>query len=220
MLTQIQSLLIPYKINSKKRLGSQIGDGGYVVCTDYLSNHLISCGCANNTSFEENYLQHQPSAKIDIYDGTSACDLAKDNIQIEFHKNNVYSIEDLNLSDNCFIQMDIEGHELSIFRHYKEEFKKIQQMCLEIHLNMVGDEGNWINLLTNLKKHHTLIHIHANNYEQSIKYGVPSVLELTYLRSDKIKTFEQETIAYPISGLDIANTPKNQEISMSWWIES
>lgn len=220
MLTNIQSLLIPFKASNKIRIGSKNGDGGYVATSDHLSKHLISCGCANNSAFEENYLQYQPDAFIDIYDGTSECDFAKNNKQVHFHRNNVYSIRDLNLSDDCFIQMDIEGAELLIFKQYNEEIKKIQQICVEVHLHMIGNEENWIEFFNNFNRHHTLIHIHANNYEQSTMYGVPSVLEITYLRSDLMKIFSKETVAYPIAGLDVANTATKPEILMNWWIES
>ena len=52
------------------RLGRN-SDGGYVVPKElFVNDNLISCGIANEISFEEDYLKMNPDAKVFAYDGT------------------------------------------------------------------------------------------------------------------------------------------------------
>ena len=53
-----EELLIPKKIHNKKRFGRN-ADGGYIVSLDYAINskQLISLGCLNEYSFEQDFLQ-------------------------------------------------------------------------------------------------------------------------------------------------------------------
>jgi hypothetical protein len=217
-LTEIQKLLIPYQIDYKVRLGSKIRDGGYIMSQKYLTTHLVSAGCDDITSFEEDYLLHIPEAKIDIYDGRSACSLAEKNTNVSFHSKNVYKLSDLNWTYGCNAQIDIEGSELAMFLYPDDDLRKINQMSLEIHLNRVGTEEAWIQCLKNLNSTHTIIHIHANNYEISTRYGVPSVLELSYIKNDFVYNMVKETVSFPISGLDIANNQDKEDIPMGWWL--
>lgn len=217
-LTAIQSLLLPYQSHDKVRLGSKYGDGGYIVSKQYLSKHLVSAGCNNHTSFEEDYLSIMPETKVDIYDGGSQCSLSQKNPNVTFHQKNVYRLSDLNLSYDCNAQIDIEGSELDMFLYPDDDLNKIIQFSLEIHLNMIGTEETWIQCLQNINNTHKLIHIHANNHDLSISYGVPSVLELSYVRAALIENPKKENSQFPIDGLDIANNGNGQDIILNWWL--
>lgn len=218
MKTEIQKILTPYQINDKIRLGSKHGDGGYIISKRYLSNHLVSAGCNNHTSFEEDYLSTLPDSKVDIYDGNSGCSLADSNPNVTFHSKHVHKLSDLNLTQDCNAQIDIEGAELEIFLNPDDDLSKLIQFSVEIHLNMIGTEETWIQCLKNISSTHNLIHIHANNHEMSNSYGVPSVLELSYVRAGLIDDLVKETQQFPISGLDFANNGNGQDITLNWWL--
>jgi hypothetical protein len=100
---------------------------------------------------------------------------------------------------------------------------KISQICMELHY--VTQHPPCLDLLILLNSEFDLFHIHANNNvlrrEIFKKSGVvddlPDVVELTFVRKDKFKSSESETVPYPIAGLDIKNQPDLPDVPMNWW---
>jgi len=184
-MTALQKLLIPKKVKKKIRIfeGNKYGgDGGYVASADHLSNYLISLGCCGNTSFEESYLTKlKGEYKIDIYDGDGGCELAQKDPDITFFNKNVYSLNDFHIPDECLIQCDIEGSEISLFSDYNEKTKRIKQMCLEVHLNINKSVKEWINFFEIINSTHSLIHIHGNNNIQGYFQRVHKQTKITCL---------------------------------------
>tara|TARA_R110000803_G_scaffold95295_1_gene163125 strand:+ start:1115 stop:1780 length:666 start_codon:yes stop_codon:yes gene_type:complete len=221
-MTALQQLLIPKKVKKKIRIfeGNKYGgDGGYVVSVDHLSNYLISLGCCDSTSFEENYLTKlKGEYKIDIYDGEGGCELAQKDPDINFFNKNVYSLNDFHIPDECFIQCDIEGSEISLFSDYNEKTKRIKQMCLEVHFNINKSAKEWINFFEIINSTHSLIHIHGNNNIQGYFEGVPLVTELTYVLSDLLDDLETQDYKCPHKDLDQPNNINLPELEFNWWL--
>ena len=96
---------------------------------------------------------------------------------------------------NLILQMDIEGGEYAVINSTSEEvFSKFRIMNIEFHqLYLIWNRKNLdsINLFFDkLLKNFTVVHLHPNNYERGfVKDGItiPPVLEITFLRNDRIK---------------------------------
>mgnify|MGYP001204336725 CR=1 FL=1 len=213
----LRDLLIPTYHENKIRIGKPDRDGGYIVDTSLFTNRLVSLGCQNETTFEEAYLDIRPEAKIDIYDGGGKCDLADNNDNVTFIKRFIKTIDDITLYNNCVVQMDIEGHELNLLTK-EPDLSYITQLIIEIHMNYAPHYEAWRHALSHLNKSHRLIHLHMNNWCKTAKFGVPDVLELTYLRNDMVSNPVIDHRPYPLD-MDSPNN-KNDEYDpvLDWWL--
>ena len=214
----LEDLLIPVYHENKLRLGKDDRDGGYIIEPAFLSHNLVSVGCQNETTFEEQYLKLVPDARVDIYDGGGQCDLADADERVTFIKRYIKTIDDITLYNDCLVQMDIEGHELNLLNKHPD-LSPIKQLILEIHMNYAPYYDAWRDALSHLNKTHTLIHLHMNNWCKTAKYGVPDVLELTYLRSDCLDNPQTETRTYPLE-IDTKNCKhEDYDPTLSWWLK-
>ena len=142
----LHNYLIPKQIKNKIRFGFP-KDGGYVLSLEHIyAKKLISCGCDNQTSFEEDFLRYNPNSYIDIYDINDKCDLAQTNNCVNFYNRKVIDLNELNISEECIIQMDIEGDEYNILNEYTGNFKNIKQFVVEFHLFWKDDISIWKNI--------------------------------------------------------------------------
>ena len=214
-MTDLQKVLIPYKYENKQRIGAN-GDGGYVASMDHLPNSLISLGCCNNTSFEEGYISLlDGDYEVNIYDGEGDCNLAFFDKDVHFHNRHVYSLDDIDLEKESFLQCDIEGAEFDIFSGNIEKIKLFSQICLEVHFTYTGTIEGWISLFKKINETHSLIHIHGNNCVPRLIEGVPEVVELTYIRTKDLKEVSDQECPDP--NLDKPNNPSFAELDFCWW---
>lgn len=221
-MNDIENLLIPKKIANKKRFGRNV-DGGYVVYEPQIKNckKLISIGCNNETSFEEDILKYFPKLpQIDIYDGSSECSLASKADNVCFHQKNITNFNEIdNIIDHTTLKVDIKGDEYYLFNEYNQDIiKNIDQLLIEYHFHDSYKKEVWIKILQQINTCFNLIHIHANNNGKINKYGrIPAVIECTYLNKRIADLQEIETEPYPISGLDYPNLPYKQDYILDWW---
>jgi hypothetical protein len=222
----LKEKLTPFRYQEKIRLGKN-SDGGYVVSKNHLGEKLLSLGCENATTFEEHYLSRVKDSTVEIYDGTSNCDLADKDQRVKFHNKNVYSLSEINVDRPCMVQMDIEGSELNFFNADLEKLTLVEQLVLEIHFHeqkypefpQIGTFDKWYDFFSLMNKYFSLIHIHVNDNGIAQKrpnyYGMYDLLELTYIKKDE--TLERETSPFPLEGLDFPNgygiNPK-----IDWWL--
>ena len=197
--------LIIYESNSiKTRLGSE-NDGGYVIADGLVYDCLLSCGIANDITFETEFLKRH-DIPCYAFDGTIDA-LPNKTTNIRFVKKNIsYYNSDTttNLFDiieqynNIFLKMDIETFEyrwLQVLSY--EQLKKIKQINIEFHFPFTEPGFNHLDaplpisqkmdVLAKLIETHTLIHLHANNCCGTTLYNniiVPNVFECTYVRND------------------------------------
>jgi hypothetical protein len=222
----VKGFLIPKYYENKIRLGNK-SDGGYVVSADHLTDQLFSLGCDNLTKFEEDYLARVPDSSVVIYDGTSECDLSDKDDRVTFHKKNIYSISELDMSKPCMVQMDIEGCELDFFTDNHDKMDMINQLVLEIHFHeekyphfpVKGTINKWVEFLKLLNSKFSLIHIHVNDHtiaqRRPLFCGVYDLLELTYIKRDD--SLNKETRHFPLDGLDYPNG-YNINPRIDWWL--
>lgn len=220
-MNELYSYLLPIHTD-KIRIGPD-SDGGYVLAKNYLSKKIYSYGVGTNTRFEEAYLSLYPDTVIFLFDGTID---SLPNTEIikqpnaKFYKKNVYHEDDLCIEgDDCLVMMDIEGSEVELLSSMsKSTFDKIKQICVEVHLNKRLILQDSIKFFQTINQYFYLVHIHANNHKQRLYFGVPSVLELTYINKKHFKEeMILETKSFPIKGLDFPNILNKKDFTLDWW---
>lgn len=206
--------------NPKIRIGSQ-NDGGYVIadCLEY--DCFISCGIADDITFEKEFCSKYPTIPCFAYDGTISS-LPEEYPVITFIRKNIsyYSSNNTtNLFDifekynQIFLKMDIESSEYCWLQILStNQLSKIKQMVIEFHFPFfdrpipISQKLQTLHELTNT---HTLIHLHANNFCGTTTYNgivVPNVFECTYVRNDIQKPERLNTDRLPTC-LDRPNVP-------------
>jgi len=175
----------------KVRIGRN-NDGGYLIANvpDITYDLLLSGGIANDSSFEDNFLNIYQDINCYAFDGTVDSS-PSNNPKLTFIKKNISPNENeettnlhnyLNSYKNIFLKMDIEGHEIPWLESVSEEqLNNISQIAMEFHNPYSSREDNVFN---KLNKTHYLIHAHANNHGGIKEYNnvmIPEALELTYL---------------------------------------
>lgn len=216
----LHTLLKPKHLSHKVRWGTN-KDGGYVIASEYMHvSKLISCGCDNQTSFEEDYLNHNTNGHVDIYDLKNRCDLANHNKNVKFYNTKISSFEQIDTDQPCIIQMDIEGSEFDVLNSYCGTFSNVLQLIIELHFNFKGNLDSWSRILQKLNQHFYLIHIHGNNFSSIGKYApVPDVIECTYINKSIVnESLNDEHLSYPIPNLDYPNRSDRKDIKLDWWI--
>lgn len=222
----LKNLLQPKHIpvSNKKRFGIK-GDGGYVLYEPNISQstELLSFGCNNQTSFEQDILSYNNNILVYIYDIQGPCILAEQNNRVFFYTQKIASIDDIQAKNsNTIIQMDIEGSEFYVFNNALplNFVQNVSQFVVEIHLRFDLNDNDKIKLFENINKNFDLIHIHGNNHGSPNYIGpIPETIECTYLNKN-ISTalnLSPETNPFPIVGLDYPNASFRRDYDLSWW---
>lgn len=193
------------------RLGGEL-DGGYLIPDDLIGiNNCFSPGVSIESFFEDelsrygiksfmaDYSVDRPEIQNDKFD------FIKKYIGFEQNENYITlenwikskKVED----DNMLLQMDIEGGEYDVISETSSEtFAKFRIIVIEFH-----DFQRILNpysfpfiesLFSKLLKYFHVVHIHPNNNGKLFKcntFEIPSLLEFTFLRKDRVKTFSYST---------------------------
>jgi hypothetical protein len=104
-----------------------------------------------------------------------------------------------------FFKIDIEGSEYRILDDLVKYSSNIEGIVIEFHQADLHLE-RVINFIKNINLE--LCHVHANNFENCDKFGVPTTLELTFSKNPS--KLEGEFISPHL--LDHKNNPNNEEI--------
>lgn len=239
--------LVTYQpINNKIRIGNK-GDGGYVIVDGYNYDFYLSCGIANETSFDNEFIKLHPDLKGFGYDGT-VDDPKTLPSNIKFIKKNINSfnsetttnlINEIQPYSNIFLKIDIEGYEIPWLQNIElNDLKKFKQITMELHglhdpqwcmihkyHNPEWDfieynEHNMTNCLKKLAETHYLVHAHANNWGRIVTVNnipIPSVIELTYLRKDEDAISGLNTLYLPDKLLDFPCKQNSEDINLNMW---
>lgn len=219
-------VLTVYKSPFQKiRLGKD-NDGGYIIAEISNANYKIflSGGLGKDISFEEDFIKKYPNIPTFAFDGTINS-LPKENEHITFIKKNIdfknsenlTNLHDLiNVNDNIFVKMDIEGGEIPWIKSLVEnQMNKFEQIVIEFHFPFSKRE---VEVFDKINKNHYLIHFHGNNccgVRNHMNTIIPNVFECTYLHK-KYFTEILELNKEPIPGnLDMKNT-QNKEIYINY----
>ena len=215
----IRDLLHEFKVYStigmkRIRLGSP-NDGGYVVLQDLLPicPRLYSFGIGDNMDFEEDFLQHVPGARGELFD-PYITDLPKQVPRAFFTCDGLSTLLKLRPPENSFLKVDVEGAEWEFFRQGScwEKINSFSQIVIELHLfhatapvglspyftkvyQTHADRLNekffstcWFTMAS-LNAKFRLIHFHVNNSLPMMELdGVkfPPLVELTFARQDLV----------------------------------
>ena len=121
---------------------------------------------------------------------------------------------------DLMLQMDIEGYEWAALAHVSEStLARFRIVVLELHgLELVFSSyvaALFLPVLRKLNRLFDVVHLHANNYAQTVgnkNRQVAPLLEVTLLRKDR------STVREPIAGLphplDCDNVPGNPSIAV------
>lgn len=207
----------------KKRIGSK-NDGGYVISTD-IDNYydlILSGGAGNNISFEKE-LSELFKANCIIYDHT---------VNVQTKNTSIFHIKQrldektetfykyIDIHQNLFLKLDIEGGEYKILSHLtQDQIKKFKQIVIEFH-DCYNDIK--IKLLKKLFVNHKLVHLHPNNCCGTIDFHgvkVPKIVELTFVRNSEIKnSFEIKNNTQSIpTEIDYPNLKNRPDIQLNYY---
>lgn len=88
-----------------------------------------------------------------------------------------------NSLNKVFLKIDIEGDEYEVLDSLNKEIEKFTGLAIEFHWVSLNF-GKFKDLIIKLKKSHNLVYVHANNYSNISKLGIPEVLEISFVRKD------------------------------------
>ena len=208
--------------------GQTVGDGGYVIADISGYDCYISAGVNEEESFTRDFLPWSKLTAKDAYafDGTIVGYPYHYTRDIHFVGKNIAAMEDAKHTNlryliqrysNIFLKMDIEGGEwpwLAILN--TEELQHFKQIVIEIHSPTDDDFGATAAVkregLAKLATTHALVHVHANNNgpgwgKDRERGGLPTIMELTYLRRDCAGSLGHNRTPFPLEGLDMKNAP-------------
>jgi len=241
----LDSLTVYSTKYDKIRLGRD-NDGGYVICVlpkcDGISyDAFLSGGVCNDVSFEEQFLNLNPSLSCTAFDGTwhafpqtkmpNRISFVKKNLDSENDGSNTNLLEYMGNFSNIFLKMDIEGFEFRILPALGQSLKRVKQLVVEFHtpedINMHHDyysdklhgitNEKMFSVFNEINKTHTLIHFHGNNgcnVHEIDGIKVPNVFECTFIRNDFVPSRERNEIPFPTS-LDMPNKADCDDIVLT-----
>jgi len=118
-------------------------------------------------------------------------------------------------NSEVILKCDIESNEYLIIDQILEYSNRIKMLIIEFHW-IDKNEMMFVESVKKLQSKFEIIHIHANNHFQTLKNGLPIILEITLLN----KKFSPNKIEYvdnfPIKDLDFPNNPFLKDIEFSF----
>ena len=226
-------LLQVYNFDNKIRCGIN-SDGGYVLGElEGVYDCYISAGISNEESFSKDFINKYNIDKEHNYafDGTIDNYPTEYTDNILFIKKNINYFNDENNSnlsflidiyDNIFLKMDIEGGEYPWLLSMTElQLMKFKQIIIEFHGITNSEWGceydNKVKCLEKLSNTHYIIHAHGNNHA-SVVNGIPQVIELTYVNKKYFNTEPSlNTQPLPILNLDFPNCWCLEDINLNFY---
>jgi hypothetical protein len=229
---QFLSLLQPHKSKfSLVRVGGQ-NDGGYLIPDDLEGlDAIYSPGVAASSDFEAYFA----SQGLRCFLADNSVDSPPiHNDKIIFEKKHIglstsgyemtlenWVLRNTPHSTNLVLQMDIEGSEWAVLTHAPESIlTKFRIVVVEFHNlhRIFNSEGlASANLaLTKLLQFFEIVHLHPNNGGGYIRFRnkqVPRVIEITFIRKDRVVNLEPTTI-FPHK-LDAPNLPNLRDFYLS-----
>lgn len=225
-------LVKPQNIFQKKVRVGPNEDGGYVMTEDILTNcsALMSYGVGNEIRYEEQFARDykKPVYMFDHTIGHPAW--KRDGIQFipenlgtsENAKEWYQHYEELNLSGDIFLKVDVEGYEFQYFTNtdLSKLADKVMALSLEVHyIDNAYNRMKFIEILNLLDPNFILFHIHGNSWGDLWEYegyDIPKVLELSFVNRKYVVQYEPDTQDYPIEGLDVSNCPHREDYKLTF----
>lgn len=212
------------------------GDGGYLIPEDLEGiEACFSPGVGSLFGFEKDCLSHG----MNVFMADKSVDLPEES-ENQFHftkkfigtisnddfmtmddwvKSNIQSLE-----SDLLLQMDIESCEyVTIVNMSDSLLKRFRIIVIEFHdLQKLWDKEFFniaFNAFEKILQFHTCVHIHPNNccgMESLHGFQIPRVVEITFLRNDRITTKTPQTIFPHILDFDSTSNP-HLALPKSWY---
>jgi hypothetical protein len=229
------SLLFPRRYTGECiRLGGT-GDGAYVVPNDLVGiDASISPGVSSEIEFDlelgkRGIYSYMYDASVDRPSNLGNHQLFVPKFIDSFESDTTTTLDRIvervrrSHSGDLMLQMDIEGAEYRCLSAVSEDvLKQFRIVVIEFHdvdVFMSNDlyVKNWIRpIFEKLTRYHDVVHVHANNWSRVTQchgIGVPSLLEVTYLRRDRwVDAGELKTVCRE---LDVLSNPDLPAITLS-----
>lgn len=229
--SQLRPIITEHKLI---RVGSQQGDGGYLL-PDVLSqtDGVFSAGIAANSDFEF-HLADVCGLQVDCLDG-SIVNMPKQHKNFTFQRKFLGTSKSSEFIDlegwlegseqrgsSMILKIDIEGFEYeSLLSSSRKTLDRFKVLVIELHsLEQLGSRlGLHLlkNFISKITENHTVVHAHANNVGGKWSFPgwkVPSGLEVTLLRNDAILT--RQGFAHLPHPLDRKCVQGKPEVVASW----
>jgi len=113
------------------------------------------------------------------------------------------------------LKSDIEGDEYNIIDQIIVYSNRIQMLIIEFHW-IDKNENIFVESVKKLQKKFEIIHIHANNHLETLKNGLPIILEITLINKKLFRSKNYFVNNFPIKNLDFPNNPLLKDISFSF----
>lgn len=233
--TSTLSLLYPSRYTGECiRLGGN-GDGAYVVPNDLVGiDASISPGVSSEIEFDlelgsRGIYSYMYDASVDRPSNLGHQQLFFPKFIDSFESDTTTTLDNIvehvrrSHSGDLMLQMDIEGAEYRCLSAVSEDvLKQFRIVVIEFHdLDVFMSNElyvkNWIRpILEKLTKYHDVVHVHANNWSRVTTchgIGVPSLLEVTYLRRDRWVNADE--IKTSCRELDVLSNPDLPAITLS-----
>jgi len=229
----LTELLVHNPIDSglhRVRGGSQ-GDGGYVILDHDLGKieSFYSYGVSDNYTFDA-WLHEKTGALGRLFDPTVSYPSI---IQKGLHfrkiglSNSQGSISDhirsfADQGKRMLLKNDVEGSEWPWLAETTDaELFQFDQILLELHgLQDQRRHSEFADALAKVNRHFNLFHVHANNFECPSRFAeglLPSLLECSDIRKDLVACIPNNSVHFPISGIDAPNAPDIPELRLNFW---
>jgi Methyltransferase FkbM domain len=219
------------------RLGGAL-DGGYVLPNDLEGlSASISPGVSTECSFDtaiaargipvymcDASVDGPPSANPRFHFSKLFLDLWEDETTTTLNAY-IARIPEAHQAGDLLLQMDIEGAEYRVLTSSSiETLRKFRVMVVEFHnfddVFAKSRLGEMTALFRKLAQTHTIVHLHPNNaMPASSRMGieVPPLLEITFLRKDRLNGFEGkvQALPHPLDGDNVAHHP-TVVLSKTW----
>jgi len=215
--------LKPKNLNQNKIRVGPHEDGGYV-CSEFLfekCNTLFNYGVGNECRYEYDFVKrfNKPAYLFDHTIGRESGLWAENvnfiNEGLGFGQPNVKHFyehyDELNLSGEILLKIDVEGYEYEYFKNVDESRLEnlVCGLMIEVHwLDSPVNREGFINMMKIIDKYFVLNHIHGNVWGGTwIHDGIeiPKVMELSFVNRKYITEIKEDKTSYPVNGLDWSN---------------
>lgn len=118
---------------------------------------------------------------------------------------------------NIVLKCDIEGSEYEIINDIIFHESKFDMLIFEFHW-IDKKKNEFINSVKKILNNFFIIHIHANNHNDTLEDGLPIVLEMTFINKKKFELKENNDFvkSFPIKGLDFPCNPYKDDTEFNF----
>jgi hypothetical protein len=177
------------------------GDGGYVMASPLEAQGAMSLGVGRDVSWDR--AVGTAGIPVEMFDPT----VRRSPAQVprgRFHRlgvgrarptylpvNELLAVSGWTNSWELILKMDVEGAEWEVLEDPHLDLSRFRQILIEFHdIARLQDSRRGQRAITALERlvaYHKPVHVHANNYDEVVRFGAywfPNTIEVSFLRND------------------------------------